>query len=233
MKTLTLILLSCACFAADESAKTEKPKPITEFPEEATEGEVPGWGFRHNPKRTGKYEVEGDALKLTVASDADMNPESNFKGPSVLVEVEGDFVAEVTLAPLPTDHSSWVGGGLLILGPQKQTARFNHAHNRSKREDDFNELLDWACTDDGGKMRSIKLSAIKFDATKQRIFRIERRGTKLHGALSADGVSWTELYPHNIHRWPSKLRVGAFALNMSSSPKTLRFTAFKVTPKAK
>jgi hypothetical protein len=233
MKILALLLLSASCFGADEPAKTEKPKPIKEFPEEATSGEIPGWGFRHNPKRTGKYEVEGDALKITVASDADMNPGTNFNGPSSIVEVDGDFVAELTVAPLPTDHSGFVGGGLVLLGPHNRVARLNHAHNKPNKDGDFNEVLDWAATEKSGMFKSVNLSGIKFDASKPRMFRIERRVELIHGAFSNDGTKWTALYPLKIKGWPSKLHIGPFGLNMSSSPKTLSFTAFKVTPKAK
>ncbi len=232
MKIITLILLSCACFAADEPAKIEKPKPITEFPEEATEGEVPGWGFRFNAKRTGRYEVEGDALKLTAASASDINPGSAFNAPSTLVDVDGDFVAEVALDPLPTDHSGWVGGGLFIYISDKQMARVNHAHHRPKKDEPHEEVLDWKHTDNSGKHQGINLSAIKIDVTKPHFFRIERRGTRLLGAFSNDGGTWTELYPLNIRHWPAKVKVGPFVLNASSTPKTLRFTAFKVTPKA-
>ncbi len=233
MKTITLILLSCACFAADEPAKTEKPKPITEFPEEATEGELPGgWGNRFNAKRTGKYEIEGDALKLTAASASEINPGSSFNAPSALVEVDGNFVAEVALDSLPTDHSGWVGGGLFIFINDKQVARLNHAHHKPKKDEPYDEVLDWIHSDSAGKLQSINLSAIKYDVAKPRFFRIERRGNRLHGAFSNDGATWTELYPFNIRHWPAKLKVGPFVLNHSSSPKTLRFTAFKVTSKA-
>lgn len=233
MKSITLILLSCACFAADEPAAPVKPKPITEFPEEATEGELSGgWGHRFNAKRTGKYEVEGAALKLTAASGSDINPGSSFNAPSSLVDVEGDFIAEITLDPLPTDHGGWVGGGLFVFANDKQVARLNHAHHKHKSDEPYEEVLDWIHSDKAGKLQSINLSSIKYDVTKPRLFRIERRGNRLHGAFSNDGTAWTELYPFNISHWPPKLKVGPFVLNASSSPKTLRFTAFKVTPKA-
>jgi hypothetical protein len=234
MKKLTLILLSCACFAADERAKTEEPKPITEFPEEATEGEIPGWGFRRNPKRAGKYEAEGDSLKLTVASGADLHPAYNMNGPSVLMEVEGDFIAEVTLDPLPSDHRGWVCGGLIVFAGDMQVARLNHGHLIIGNDTELREVLNWEQNGDDGKLRGINLGSIKIDFTKQRTFRIERRGARLHGAFSNDnGATWTNLYPQNIHRWPAKVKIGPFVANLSSKPKTLRFTAFKVTPKAK
>lgn len=234
MKTITFILLTCACFAADEPAKTEKAKPITEFPEEATEGEIPGWGFRRNSKRNGKFELDGDALKFTAAVETDMIPETSFNGPASLIEVEGDFTAEVTLDPLPTDHRGWVCGGLIVLAGDKQAARLNHGHIILGNETEYKEVLDWSLTGTDGKQRGIKLSSIKVDVTKQRTFRIERRGARLHGAFSNDnGATWTDLYPQNIHKWPAKLKAGPFVANLSSKPKTLRFTAFKVTPKAK
>ena len=233
MKTITFILLSCACFAAEEPAKIEKPKPITEFPEEATEGEIPGWGFRFNAKRTGKYELDGDALKLTAASGSDINPGSSFNAPSSLVEVEGDFVAEIALDPLPTDHRGWVGGGLFLFSNDKQMARLNHAHHKPKTDEPHDEVLDWNHTSRDGKLQGINLSSNKYDLTKPRMFRIERRGNRLHGAFSNGGGNWTDIYPFNISHWPAKLKVGPFVLNATSSPKTLRFTGFKVTPKAK
>ena len=235
MKTIAIslaisLLIACAAFAADEPSKPEKPKPITEFPEEATDGEIGGgWGIRRNPKRTGKFEQDGDALKITAASEADMSYESGYNSPSSGIEVEGDFIAEVAIDPLPTDHHNWVGGGLLLFSGNKFFVRLNHIHNRSDKEETFNEVLNWSFTSTGGKLLGINLSSVKFDTSKPRIFRMERRGNRLLGKLSNDGVSWKELYPINIHGWPKKLNVGPFAINLSSKPKTVRFTNFKVT----
>jgi hypothetical protein len=233
MKTLAFILLSCACFAADEPAKTERPKSTTEFPEEPTEGEIPGWGFRHNPKRTGKYEAEGDALKLTIASGADLNPQYNVNAPAALTEVEGDFVAEVTMAVLPTDHRSWVGGGFAVMGNTPLFIRFDRIHSKSDKATEFSELMQCMMLEPSGEMSHRNLSSVAYDRAKPSHFRIERRGDRLHCAFSNDGTDWKAIYPFNIRKWPAKVRIGPYGINISSAPKTLTFSGFKVTPKAK
>jgi regulation of enolase protein 1 (concanavalin A-like superfamily) len=52
--------------------------------------------------------------------------------------------------------------------------------------------------------------------------RLERKGSRISGAISKDGSTWKQLKPIDTI-WPAKLKVGLSAINSSSEPFTVKF----------
>jgi hypothetical protein len=51
---------------------------------------------------------------------------------------------------------------------------------------------------------------------------LERKGSRILGAISRDGAAWKQLKPIDTV-WPSKLRVGLLAISTSSDPFSVKF----------
>jgi regulation of enolase protein 1 (concanavalin A-like superfamily) len=62
--------------------------------------------------------------------------------------------------------------------------------------------------------------------------RIERRGSRISGLTSQDGMKWKQLQPIDT-LWPATLQVGLSAINSSNAPFALRFEEFSVKTKKK
>ena len=61
-------------------------------------------------------------------------------------------------------------------------------------------------------------------------YRLERRGSRIVGAVSADGKRWGTLKPIDTV-WPPSVKVGVVAINSSSEPFTVTFEEFTVRGK--
>jgi hypothetical protein len=59
---------------------------------------------------------------------------------------------------------------------------------------------------------------------------MERKGSRISGAVSYDGSTWSRLKPIDTV-WPPKLKVGLLAINTSSQPFAPAFEDFKLTAK--
>jgi len=60
--------------------------------------------------------------------------------------------------------------------------------------------------------------------------RLERKGSRILGAISSDGAIWKQLKPIDTV-WPSKLRVGLMAISTSSDPFSVKFEQFDLKTK--
>jgi regulation of enolase protein 1 (concanavalin A-like superfamily) len=60
--------------------------------------------------------------------------------------------------------------------------------------------------------------------------RLERKGSRIAGAISKDSTSWKELKPIDT-LWPSKVKVGLLAISTSSSPFSVTFDEFDLKAK--
>ena len=198
-----------------------------------------GWGTPDDPERGATFTPDGKDLVaelLPKALDFHVNAKTN--APRVLAEVEGDFVMEVTVHPIPRPAGShytgsglpWCSAGLVAMIDENNYVRLDRGgmpHGKAATEHQL--VFDFA---EGGSMKEgHMMRETAWEPEKPVRFRFECRGARLHAALSHDGEMWQPLYPKNIWRWPARIRVGVLALNTSTRPATMRFSDFKLTPR--
>jgi regulation of enolase protein 1 (concanavalin A-like superfamily) len=58
--------------------------------------------------------------------------------------------------------------------------------------------------------------------------RLERRGNRFLGSVSADGRQWTRLEPLEAN-FPKKVRVGVAAVNAARQPLSVRYEGLQLT----
>jgi regulation of enolase protein 1 (concanavalin A-like superfamily) len=61
--------------------------------------------------------------------------------------------------------------------------------------------------------------------------RLERKGSRILGAVSFDGSTWRPLKPIDTV-WPAKLKVGLAAISSSSQPFEAQFTEYALQSQA-
>jgi regulation of enolase protein 1 (concanavalin A-like superfamily) len=202
-----------------------KPEP------EPTGQELAGWGLAIDPDKDCEFRPEGKTLAVRLpGAYHDLNPDSGkLNAPRVMRTVEGDFLVTVKVV------GDFQPGGK-STNPNPKSLPYNGAG-----------ILIWSDTDNfirlerGAVFRAGKIST--FAAFEEReggyrgavhnqvipggtcALRLERRGSRIHGAISTDGSTWKRLQPIDT-LWPAKLKVGLAVINSSSEPFALKFEDF-------
>jgi regulation of enolase protein 1 (concanavalin A-like superfamily) len=196
--------------------------------------EVPGWGMAFDPDHDCMIETEGKVLFLDVPGTLhDLNADINkLNAPRVLREVEGDFEAQVkvdgSFQPGAKSNNPksvpYNGAGLLLWQDAGNYIRLERgAIIRAGRLGTF---VDFEEREDGhrGAVHNGKL------APGTAYLRLMRRGGRISGAVSSDGVTWEALRPIDVN-WPTRLKLGVAAVNSSSEPFAARLEEFVVKGK--
>ncbi len=187
---------------------------------------IPGWGQLVNPDGDGTVETDQDSLVIHVPAKAhDLSVELNrLNAPRVLQEVEGDFSIQVKVCGVlhPTAAGSIAGrlpyqsGGLLVWGDNRNYLRLERAG--LARDGSLHALTAFEVREKG------ELSAARVnEATDVDTYlRLERRGNRFLGQVSADGRRWTSLEPLEAD-FPVRVRLGVAVVNAAQQPVTVRF----------
>jgi regulation of enolase protein 1 (concanavalin A-like superfamily) len=193
-----------------------------------------GWGLAIDPDRDCTFAVKGKTLGVTVPGTLhDLNPDSGkLNAPRVVRAVEGDFVATVKVTGdfRPGGRSTnprgvpYNGAGMLVWSDGDNFIRLERgAILRGGR------VLTYVAFEEreGGYRGAVHNEAF---AAGTCYLRLERRGSRLRGAVSTDGTRWKWLQPIDTV-WPAKLKVGLAAINSSTEPFTMKFEEFNLETK--
>lgn len=163
----------------------------------------------------------------------DLNPHVNkLNSPRLVRTVEGDFSITVKVSgefkPLGKKQNPvsvpTTGGGIVVWN----------------NSDNFIRLERFALTR-GGKVTPLVVF-LEREAGYQGAehnerypggdcyLRMERKGSRITGAISLDGKKWKSLKPIDT-LWPAQLKVGVSAANSNSNPHAVRFEEYTLTGK--
>jgi S1-C subfamily serine protease/regulation of enolase protein 1 (concanavalin A-like superfamily) len=193
-----------------------------------------GWGLAIDPDKDCKFTPESRNMTINVAAAwHDMGGAlRKFNAPRVMRPVDGDFVLTVKVdgdfnprGPSTNPKSiPYVAGGILLWHDSANFIRLERAAmRRGNRINTTVAFEEW----EGGYS-----GATHNEASKQGdcYLRLERRGSRILGAVSSDGSAWKVLKPIDTV-WPSKLRVGLMAISTSSQPFAAKFEQFDLKTK--
>ncbi len=159
-------------------------------------------------------------------------PLLKVNAPRVMREVDGDFVANVRVVgafkpgPKSTNRMGvpYIGAGLLIWSDSDNFIRLERASMlRSGKLLPHLEFVE----QEGGYGGAAYVEPFRDGACH---LRLERNGSRIIGAVSADGTTWKAFKPVDTI-WPERLKVGMAVITTSSSPVSVRFENFELKVK--
>jgi regulation of enolase protein 1 (concanavalin A-like superfamily) len=222
----------------------EKPAatPDKAQPSAVAAGTIEGWGKITNPDEDCQFSASDGRLKIEVPGSGhphDMSAELlTTNAPRVLQPVKGDFVLEVTVdgqfAPgadsTQPGRSGYTGAGLLVYSDAGNYVRLERATLHWPGEEP-RPYTNFEIRIDG---RVIRIGSTgdapppKTDAPI--LYRLERRGNLLHGSVSQDRETWTDLPPKGLpESWGDELQVGVAAISTSKASFEPTYTELKLS----
>jgi regulation of enolase protein 1 (concanavalin A-like superfamily) len=207
--------------------------------EEQAEPVKPGWGEVADKKGDCKTDWTGDSLTITVpGTPHNLNKEiSDLNAPRVLIEVEGDFAAEVRVSgdfdPSPVSTVApkgdpFNGAGLLLWISEDLFVRLERniwiepTGERVCMAPLFEVMRNGRITGAGGR-----LSPATFFSGPYTWLRMERKGNIVTGYLCHDDGTWSPCGQLNFPI-PDKIKIGVAAVNTSKKSFTAVFDGFRI-----
>lgn len=206
----SLLVLAVGLLGLSPLWAADKPEPI------------PGWGEFTDPDGDCKVKAEKDRLTLKVPGVAhDFAGElKRWNAPRVLSRVEGDFIVEVQVSGKfnPAAEStiegrrSYNGAGILLIQDKDNHLSLQrgvvHLGDRTRHYANF-ELR---------RNAELVTSLYENELEDKPVFlRVERRGNKVYGLSSHDGVNWKAYDPIEVE-FPKAIDVGVVGINSSADP---------------
>lgn len=192
------------------------------------------WGLAINPDKDCKFTPESRNLTIELpAVWHDMGGALHkFNAPRVMREVDGDFVLTVKVngdfkpGTRSTNPKSvpYVSGGILLWSDSANFIRLERGTmRRGNRINNIVTFEEW----EGGYSGAVHNEGFR---PGDCYLRLERRGSRIFGAISSDGKNWKGVKPIDTV-WPSKLKVGLMAISTSNDPFSVQFTQFDLKAK--
>ena len=203
---------------------------------EAVGKELAGWGMAIDPDGDVKISTSGKSLSLQIPGTlhdlvADIG---KFNAPRILRPVDGDFVSIVRV------DGTFTPGG-------KSTKEKTYPLNAGglvlwKDSDNYIFLQRTAMLGKGNKINSMIMfeerEAGHRGATHNQgvpggavFLRLERKGGRIIGAFSDNGIQWKALKPMDTSWATGNVKVGLVATNTSSEPSTVKYENFDLKSK--
>ena len=221
---LTVACLICLCGNA-QTQPDDKQVPR----------KLPGWGAATDPDKDCRFFLDKESLLISVpgARPHDLAADIGVvNAPRVLQEVHGDFTLQVRVEGRfsPGDESTkagrtgYNGAALVALADNGNVVTLARAVlQRSGKE--VQPYANFEIRVDGELQRIGVTGDHPLPKEGPVYLRLERRGTKFLGAVSADGVTWDILEPKEIpSTWPKKLQAGVAAISTSKEEFNPRFS---------
>jgi regulation of enolase protein 1 (concanavalin A-like superfamily) len=197
---------------------------------EPTGTELKGWGLAIDPDKDCKFSPGEKSLPINVPGTMHDfgGPLKKFNAPRVMREVDGDFVLAVKVSgelkpgPKSTNPKGvpYLAAGLLIWSDSGNFIRLERAALlRQGKIVPHIAFLE----QEGGYGGAVHNEG--FTGAGDCYLRLERKGSRIHGAASSDGASWKQLRPIDTV-WQTKLRVGLAVISTSSEPFAVKFEEF-------
>ena len=226
-----IALIAAACLTANARDATKNKEAARE---------LPGWGAASDPDGDCKFFVAEDSLLISVPGSErphDLAADANAtNAPRVLQAVRGDFTIQVRVDGRfgPGDESTlpgrvgYNGAGVVAMLDEENVVTLARAVLQRPEE----EPVPYANFEIriAGKLQRIGLTGDHPIPKDGPVYlRIERRGSQICGAVSADGVSWDVLTPKEIPaEWPKELKTGVVAISTSKDEFNPRFAKLQV-----
>lgn len=206
-------------------------------PEKEPDGKkLDGWGLALDADGDCKFTPTDKALTIAVPGKFhSLEIEAgNLNAPRVLTEVDGDFVLSVKVS------GEFKAGGK-STNPNPRGLPYTAAGILVWSDSDNFIRLERAAFSRNGKLTTTVAfeereggyrGAVHNEVTKggDCWLRMERKGSRISGAISYDGKTATKLKPIDTV-WPTKLKVGVHAISTASDPFAPTFEEFKLTTK--
>jgi regulation of enolase protein 1 (concanavalin A-like superfamily) len=221
---------------------TELDKPVGLRPEPSDQ--VDGWGKFINPAGdcAFKNSSQSGVLKLIVPGSEiphDLSPELlSMTAPRVLQTVEGDFSIQVKVIgdfepgsdSTQAGRTGYNGAGLVVFADEKNFVRLERAtlHRIGGRAEAY---TNFEIRENGFLKQAGTTADFQTSDSKPTWLRLERRGNKMHGAMSQDGKTWIQANPMPLDPefWNNgKSRVGVAAISTSRQNFTPVFSEYSV-----
>jgi regulation of enolase protein 1 (concanavalin A-like superfamily) len=216
--------------------------------------ELADWGLAINPDKDCKFTPGPRSLTIDIPAawhdlcGAPVFSPPKLNAPRILREVDGDFVFTVKVSsdfkPRPPTTSVWTvpynGAGILLWSDSDNFIRLERA--TAVRDSQVLTYVSFEKHEYGYR------SQVDYEIIKEGdcYLRLERKGSRILGAFSSDGVAWKQLKPIDTvlpsklnipacirtdNVWPNKLKVGLTAISTSSDPFSVKFEQFDLKTK--
>lgn len=206
------------------------------FSQDRAPRKLRGWGQIVDPERDCQFRVDANRLTITIpGTKHDLSVEAgDLNAPRVLRDVEGDFIAQVKVsgnvkhsgAGTSRAYLPYHGLGLLVWQDERNYLRFERAAlGRGGGGTHYATLQ----LRKDGRLANPQEGEIP---DQDLYLRLERRGSRILGALSPDGVRWRYLAPITV-AFPQRIKVGVDAINTSSERFSPVFSELEVFRKEK
>lgn len=192
-----------------------------------------GWGEVVDPDGDCTVRFGDEKMVIQVpGSPHDLSAELGIiNAPRVLREVEGDFIAQVKVVGIVKPgggskipgRTPYNGAGLLLWLDGENYVRLERAGLTRPDTGKFQPYANFELRqkDERG------LSSAGRIADEPVHLRLERRGDRVIGSVSRDGLTWGALEPMAT-KLPGKVRVGVAAINSASEPFKAEFEEFAI-----
>jgi regulation of enolase protein 1 (concanavalin A-like superfamily) len=183
---------------------------------------IPGWGELTNPDGDCKVKAGKERLTVKIPGAAhDFAGElKRWNAPRVMSRVEGDFVVEVQVsgAFTPAAEStirgrlSYNGAGILLV--QDQDNHLSLQRGAVNLGDRVRHYANFELR----RGAELVTSLFEIELEDKPVFlRVERRGGKVYGLSSHDGVNWKAYDPIEVE-FPKAIDVGLVGISSSADP---------------
>jgi regulation of enolase protein 1 (concanavalin A-like superfamily) len=209
------------------AAGTPEPEP--------TGRKLADWGLAIDTGKDCEFDPQKKTLTMRVPGTwHDLNPDTGkLNAPRVIREVEGDFLIKVKVEGefKPGGKSTnprglpYNGAGIIIWSDSENFIRLERG--ALLRKDKITATAAFEEREGGYRGAVHNITSQPGPV----YLRLERKGSRIFGAVSFDDSSWTALKPIDTV-WPAKLKVGLSAINSSSQPFAVQFTDFALQSKA-
>jgi len=198
---------------------------------------IPGWGESVDPGRDCQIKADGGRLSIAVpGTKHDLSAEAgDLNAPRVLGDVSGDFIAQVKVSgnirhagkSTSARYVGYHGAGLLLWQDARTYLRLERAAVLLQ-DGRVVHYVNLELRKDGQNVAGAATSAEIPD--RDTYLRIERRGRRLQGLVSEDGVKWLACRPIDADL-PVPLKLGVAAVSTSTEPFTAVFADLEVFTK--
>jgi regulation of enolase protein 1 (concanavalin A-like superfamily) len=240
MKTKLVAFLLCAwlpTLSAQEKVAPEETEEKSRDPQDSgpRKLKLENWGVALDFAKDCDFKVDDGKLTITVPGGGrphDLSTELlSATAPRILQPASGDFSIQVKIEGQfePGEESSqpgrtgYTGAGIVVFADAKnyvrlERATLQHVGEKSSAYTNFEIRVD------GDLERIGMTNDAPLDASKPTWLRLQRKGNRLFGAVSQDGVNWKEALPKDLLHasWKKETLVGLAAI--STSAKTFKPT---------
>jgi hypothetical protein len=203
-----------------------------------TKRELPGWGTAVDPDHDCTFFLAEDALSISVPGSHphDLAAEiHSTNAPRVLQSVRGDFTIQVRVEGrfAPGDESTQPGrtgyNGAAVVAMSDAENTVTLARAVLQRGEEAEPYANFEIRVDGELQRIGLTGDHPLPKAGPVFLRLERRGSKFLGAVSADGMSWDVLGAKQIpEEWPKELQTGIAAISTSKEEFNPRFSKLQI-----